>query len=125
MRVAIVTGPRGREPMGLELAELRLLEAMRAVDGFVRPQVRVVGGRAARRHARRVNGAWIPARPSRPWSAAWRDAELIHLLGLDLPPPHGLPFVATVHDLSPLHYDDEGSLPPWMDEIVDRASMLL
>ena len=22
-----------------------------------------------------------------------------------------------MHDLSPLHYDDEASLPPWMDEI--------
>jgi glycosyltransferase involved in cell wall biosynthesis len=30
-----------------------------------------------------------------------------------------------VHDLSPLHFDDEGRLPPWIDEIADRARLLL
>ena len=30
-----------------------------------------------------------------------------------------------VHDLSPLHYDDEGQLPPWIDEIVERAALVL
>jgi glycosyltransferase involved in cell wall biosynthesis len=52
-------------------------------------------------------------------------AELIHLLGLDLPPPRKTRFVAMVHDLSPLHYDDEGELPPWIHEIVERAALLL
>jgi glycosyltransferase involved in cell wall biosynthesis len=30
-----------------------------------------------------------------------------------------------VHDLSPLHYDDEGQLPPWIDEILERAALIL
>jgi glycosyltransferase involved in cell wall biosynthesis len=52
-------------------------------------------------------------------------AELIHLLGLDLPPPRKGRFVAMVHDLSPLHYDDERQLPPWIHEIVERAALVL
>ena len=46
-------------------------------------------------------------------------------MGLDVPPPKKRPFVAMVHDLSPLHYDDEGTLPPWIDEIAERAELLL
>ena len=53
------------------------------------------------------------------------DWDLIHLLGLDLPPPRKARFVVMVHDLSPLHYDDEGQLPPWIDEIVERAALVL
>jgi glycosyltransferase involved in cell wall biosynthesis len=52
-------------------------------------------------------------------------ADIVHLLGLDLPPPRRKSFVAMVHDLSPLHYDDEGTLPPWLGEIVERAALLL
>jgi glycosyltransferase involved in cell wall biosynthesis len=33
--------------------------------------------------------------------------------------------VATVYDLSPLHYDDEGRLPPWFEEVIARAALLL
>jgi glycosyltransferase involved in cell wall biosynthesis len=29
-----------------------------------------------------------------------------------------------VHDLSPLHYNDEGELPPWIDEMVERAALV-
>src|SRR3954454_3048409 len=125
MRVAIVSGARSATPMGLELAEQRLLEALRAADTSIELDVRVVGGRAARAHARRVRGRWIPALPTRPWTAAWAGADLVHLVGLELPRPRHKPFVATVYDLSPLHYDDEGSLPPWIDEIAARAALLL
>jgi len=111
--------------MGLELAELRLLDALRAARKSIELDIRVVGGRAARRHARRVHGQWIPAIPARPWATAWRGADLVHLIGLDLPPPKKRPFVAMVHDLSPLHYDDEGTLPPWIKEIAERAELLL
>jgi glycosyltransferase involved in cell wall biosynthesis len=111
--------------MGLELAELRLLEALRLTRKSIGLDIRVVGGRAARRHARRVHGQWIPAAPARPWAWAWHRADLVHLIGLDLPPPKKHPFVAMLHDLSPLHYDDEGTLPPWIDEIAERAKLLL
>jgi glycosyltransferase involved in cell wall biosynthesis len=111
--------------MGLERAEACLLEAIRSRLRDVALDVRVVGGRAARSHARRVHARWFPARPGTLPRRATRDADLIHLLGLDLPPPQEARFVVMVHDLSPLHYDDEGQLPPWIDEIVERAALVL
>jgi glycosyltransferase involved in cell wall biosynthesis len=111
--------------MGLELAERRLLEALRAQATGITLDLQVVGRRSARRHARRVGGRWIPAwRHTLPRRAVHR-ADLVHLIGLDLPPPRRKTFVAMVHDLSPLQYDDEGELPPWIDEIVGRAAFLL
>jgi glycosyltransferase involved in cell wall biosynthesis len=111
--------------MGMELAELRLLEALGAAATDVCIDVRVVGGRSARRHARRLRARWIPARPGQLPAFAVARSALVHLLGLDLPPPRRKPFVATVHDLAPLLYDDEGELPPWSHELVARAELLL
>jgi glycosyltransferase involved in cell wall biosynthesis len=121
----VVSGPRSPQPMGLELAELRLLEALRARPSGVSLEIAVVGRRSARRHARRVGGRWVPTwRRTVPRRAVHR-ADLVHLIGLDLPPPRRKTFVAMVHDLSPLHYDDEGELPPWTEETVARAAFLL
>jgi glycosyltransferase involved in cell wall biosynthesis len=121
----VVSGPRSAQPLGLELAELRLLEALRAQPNGVTLEIPVVGRRSARRHARRVGGRWIPTwRRTVPRRAVHR-ADLVHLIGLDLSPPRRKTFVAMVHDLSPLHYDDEGELPPWIDEIIARAAFLL
>lgn len=125
MRVAIVTSGRAEVAMGLETAELRLLEALRVQANGVRIDIRVVGGRSARRHAGRINARWYPAPPGRKSRRAWRAAEVIHLAGLTIPPPRRARFVATFHDLSPLHYPDEGSLPPWAQEIAERAEMLI
>jgi glycosyltransferase involved in cell wall biosynthesis len=125
MRVAIVSGSRAQPLMGLGRAEARLLDAMRFRPRSVALDARVVGGRAARSHAARIGARWIPARPGTLPRRATRRAELVHLLGLDLPPPRDARFVATVHDLSPLHYDDEGQLPPWVDEIVERSTLFL
>lgn len=125
MRVALVSGARGPRPMGLELAEAQLLEALQRADG-ARVELRVVGGRAARRTARALGGRWCPALPGRASPRAWRGADLVHLTGLDVPPPPpGVPFVATVHDLAPLRFPDEGSLPTWTREIADRAELVL
>ena len=101
--------------MGLERAEARLLEAIRSRPRSVALDVRVVGGRAARSHALRIGARWIPARPGTLPRRATMRADLVHLLGLDLPPPRNSRFVVMVHDLSPLHYDDEGQLPPWVE----------
>lgn len=111
--------------MGLERAEARLLEAIRSRPRSVTADIRVVGGRAARKHARRIGARWVPARPGTLPRRATVDADLTHLLGLDLPPPPKARFVVMVHDLSPLHYDDEGQLPPWIEEIVERAALVL
>lgn len=108
--------------MGLETAELRLLGALRE-SGPV--DVRVVGGRGARRYAHRIGGRWYPARPGRSSPLAWRNADLVHLAGLSVPPPRRGCFVATFYDLSPLSFDDEGELPPWARETAARAEQLL
>jgi glycosyltransferase involved in cell wall biosynthesis len=111
--------------MGLERAEVRLLDAIRSRPRSVALDVRVVGGRAARSHAARVGARWIPARPGTLPRRATMRVDLVHLLGLDLPPPRNARFVVMVHDLAPLHYDDEGQLPPWVEEIVERAALIL
>jgi glycosyltransferase involved in cell wall biosynthesis len=111
--------------MGMELAELRLLEAIRTHARDVSIDVRVVGGRAALRHARRVNARWIPARPNTTPRIASAWGDMIHLLALDVPPPRGKPFVVMIHDLSPLHFDDEGTLPLWIGRIAQDAALVL
>ena len=111
--------------MGLERAEARLLGAISSRPQDVALDVRVVGGRSARSYARRIGARWIPARPGTMPRRATVHADLIHLLALDLPPPRKARFVVMVHDLSPLHYDDEGQLPPWIDEIVEHAALVL
>jgi glycosyltransferase involved in cell wall biosynthesis len=126
VKVAIVSGARAAEPMGLELAEQRLLDALRQEPrSDTEVELRVVGGRAARRHAQRIGGRWIPAMHGRFPSRAAAKADLVHLLGLDVPPPDRKPFIATVHDLAPISYDDEGALPPWTSDIVETARLVL
>ncbi len=124
MKVAVVTGGRSPEPMGLETAEARLLEALAGGRNGTFVDVRVVGGRGARRYARRLGARWYPAPPNRASRRVWRGAELLHLAGLTIPPPARRRFLATFHDLSPLHFGDEGTLPPWTQEIADRAELL-
>jgi glycosyltransferase involved in cell wall biosynthesis len=125
MRVAIVGAPRGNPPMGLELAELRLLEALTSCRSETTLSVRVVGGRGGIRHARRVSARWIPCRREQPPSLAWSGADLVHLLGLDVAPPRHVPFVAMVHDLSPLRYSDEPAMTPIAQEIIACAGALM
>lgn len=122
MTVAFVTGARAAAGMGLETAEARLLGALRAKGSL---DVRVVGGRGAQAYASRIGASWYPARPGRSSRRAWRNADLVHLAGLSLPPPEHGRFVATIHDLSPLHFPDEGLLPLWTAEIAERAAQLI
>ena len=125
-RIVLVSGSRAADPMGLALAEGRLLETLpAAAEGLRLMRTRVVGGRAARRYALAIGGRWIPAPPRRSWQAAWHGSDLVHLLGLDVPPPSRSRFVATVFDLAPLRYDDEGGLSPWFDDVLERAELLL
>ena len=126
LKVAIVSGPRSPFPMGLELAERRLLAALRSARSDVQVEVRVVGRRQARRHARTLGAHWVPVfTDKRLPRAAVRGADLVHLIGLDLPPPRDMPYVATVHDVSPLHFDDEGNFPPWFEEVLERAALIV
>lgn len=111
--------------MGLELAERRLLEALRERADGVRTAVRVAGGRAARRHARALGARWFPARPGRLPSLATRGADVVHLIGLDLRPPRRGPFLVTVHDLAALRFADEGRLPQWAPDAIARADRVV
>ena len=122
MSVAFVTGARVEAGMGLETAELRLLGALRESGPL---DVRVVGGRGARRYARRIGARWYPARPGSSSRLAWRNTDLVHLAGLSVPPPRRGRFVATFYDLSPLSFGDEGELPAWAPETAERAERLL
>lgn len=111
--------------MGLERAEARLFRSLRrqAPDSV---EIRVVGGRGAYRTARRLQGRWVPSPPGRPLRNAWRRSDLVHLAGLDLPPPpRSIPFVATIHDLCALDFSDEGRLPASADDIARRARLIL
>lgn len=125
MKVTIISGPRTSQPMGLESAERNLLAAMGTDTDGVALELRVVGGRAAGRYARSMGARWHPTRPGgMPWRA-WRSADLVHLIGLDLPPPPRGRFVATVHDLAAVRFADEGQLPEWTADIAARASRIV
>jgi glycosyltransferase involved in cell wall biosynthesis len=125
MKVAFLTGARSQRPMGMELAEQRLLCALRELPDAPVVEHRVVGGRAARASAVAAAARWVPAPPGRTPAHARRGADLVHLAGLELRPPRRARFVLTVHDLAPLRFDDEGSLPPWTSESVERAELVL
>lgn len=125
MRVTVISGPRSAQPMGLESAEERLLDALRAHPAGPSIDLRVVGGRGARRSARVRGARWHPARPGRMPRRAWRAAKLVHLIGLDLPPPPRPSFVATIHDLAALRFDDEGHAPPWLEQVAGRAHRIV
>lgn len=122
MRVAIVCGARSAQPMGLAIAERHLLAALRRTPDRPSLELRVVGGRAAMRYAKAVGARWYPAAPGRMPRRAGRSSDLVHLL--DLPPPRGR-FVATVHDLAPMRFRDEGDLPPWVGDVAARATLLI
>jgi glycosyltransferase involved in cell wall biosynthesis len=125
MRVAVVTGGRAAQMMGLEIAELRLLSALRARRNGIEVDVRVVGRRGARDYARRIGACWYPSLLGNSSLRSFRGADLVHLAGLTLRPPRRAPFVATFHDLSPFHYDDEAPLPPWGRDVAARAELLV
>jgi glycosyltransferase involved in cell wall biosynthesis len=111
--------------MGLESAELQLLAALRERANGTSIEVRVVGGRGARAYARRIDARWFPARPGSASTRAWRQAGLVHLAGLSVPPPRRTRFAATVHDLSPFHFGDEGVVPKWCEEVAARAEAIV
>lgn len=55
---------------------------------------------------------------------AYRRADLVHRFDLRLPPYPGAE-VVTVHDLPPLRFDDEGTLPRWAASSARRARLAI
>ena len=51
--------------------------------------------------------------------------DLCHSLALSLPTPRGTPYVVTIHDLPPLRFSDEGSLPPWAQQSARAAQAVI
>jgi glycosyltransferase involved in cell wall biosynthesis len=123
VKIAFLTGPRAAQPMGMELAEQRLLDALRLLPLEI--DHRVVGGRAARVSAGAAHARWIPSHGGLTPAYAARGTDLVHLAGLELRPPRRGKFIVTVHDLAPLRFRDEGELPPWARESVERAELVL
>lgn len=111
--------------MGLESAERNLLAAMRMKADDLSIDLRVVGGRAARRYARALNAQWVPSAPGHLPRRAIRRADLAHLLALDMPPPHDAAFILTIHDIAGLVYDDEQQLPSWTGSALHNAQGIL
>lgn len=55
---------------------------------------------------------------------AYRRADLVHRFDLRLPPHRGAE-VVTVHDLPPLRFGDEGTLPTWAAASARRARVVI
>jgi glycosyltransferase involved in cell wall biosynthesis len=125
VKVAIISGSRTVQPMGMETAESHLVGALRQKPDGVSIDLRVVGGRSGRRYARSMRARWVPARPGHLPHRAVRSADLIHLLGLEFPPPSRTPYVLTIHDLAGLKFADEAPLPEWTLDAVARAARLI
>lgn len=101
--------------MGQQRYEIELQSAIRDlhVDRLRFSAVRVTSMRSGRAADRRVPQRLterLPTRARRGVAAwAYRGADLVHRMDLRLPPARRE--VVTVHDLPPLRFTDEGSLP--------------
>ena len=115
--------------MGQQAYETRLAAELRActsdwvVDEFVVRSMRSGSGRGR-----------VPLRIvwSAPWAVAaavgaslYRDADLVHRLDLRCPPAGRRREVLTVHDLPPLRFPDEGSLPSWAAKSARSAAAVI
>jgi glycosyltransferase involved in cell wall biosynthesis len=111
--------------MGIEVAERSLLGAAQAMADDVAIELRVIGGRAARRYAQSLDARWIPSRPGKMPRRAARDADLVHLLALDAPPRADVPYLLTIHDLGGLHFIDEARFPEWTADAIRGATKVI
>jgi glycosyltransferase involved in cell wall biosynthesis len=102
-----------------------MLDALRRGDRAVVVDVRIVGGRSARRYARAIGARWVPNPPGHGTPLAWRSSDLVHLLGFDVPPPRRRPFVVNMYDLASVHFSDEAPLAPWATDTLARATRVI
>ena len=59
------------------------------------------------------------------WLLGTGRPDLYHSLALSLPAPRGTPFVVPIHDLPPLRFPDEGSLPTWAGRLARAAQAVI
>jgi glycosyltransferase involved in cell wall biosynthesis len=120
----------GGLPMGLQRYELELLAELELVDqaDWIFTRRTVTSMRAKARADVRVPQGALSRAPDRGarllgrW--AYRGAHYVHRFDLRLPPAC-VPEVVTVHDLPPLRFEDEGSLPGWSLRSARRARLII
>jgi glycosyltransferase involved in cell wall biosynthesis len=116
--------------MGQQVHELRLFEELRATgEGqWLLSDISIAslrsGGAGSRRLPLRL--VWsVPYRAAAFVGAvAYGRADLLHRLDLRCP-PSTLREVVTIHDLPPLRFDDEGSLPRWAAQSARAAAVVI
>lgn len=113
MRIAV---PAGGSGLGGVRFNQRVVEALQARMGGDLDVIRVASLRAVAPEAtRRLPMSAFEGRSQRTMRAVgglvW-GGRPIHRMDVRLPPARNE--VVTVLDLAPLHYDDEGGLPPWV-----------
>jgi glycosyltransferase involved in cell wall biosynthesis len=118
-------------PMGQQVHESFLRSALqrelgpdwRIADVGLLP-VRAPRGRGSRRIPLRL--VWAAPYPvaARAGSLVYGRADLVHRFELRCPPSRGREIV-TVHDVAPLRFPDEGSLPRWAAESARNAAAVI
>jgi glycosyltransferase involved in cell wall biosynthesis len=119
-----------RRPMGLQRYEMQLLAELQLADqtDWIFRTRTVTSLRAQARADVRLPQGTLPRAPDR-WARqlgrwAYRGAHYVHRLDLRLPPAT-VPEVVTIHDLPPLRFDDEGTLPGWSLRSARRARLII
>jgi glycosyltransferase involved in cell wall biosynthesis len=130
MRSVTLVRTGAPEPMGQQAYESELLAALRRQLGerwTISDQV-VLPMRTAARAGRRLPLRLVWAAPYQLATAvgllAYGRADLVHRLDLRCP-PSGRREVLTVHDLPPLRFEDEGSLPHWAGRSARAAAAVI
>ena len=131
MSKAVLVRLNSTTPMGQQLYESELLIALRGVadERWEFRDCEVVPMRSTRESGRRLplRVAW-----SMPYQLAaglgrfaYGRVDLVHRLDLRCPPGRLRDEILTVHDLAPLRYDDEGTIPRWAGRSARAARVVL
>jgi glycosyltransferase involved in cell wall biosynthesis len=116
--------------MGQQVHELRLFEELQAAgDGhWLLSDVSIASVRTGGAGSRRLPLRLLWSAPYRAaalvGAAAYGRTDLLHRLDLRCP-PSGRREIVTIHDLPPLRFDDEGSLPRWAARSARAAAAVI
>lgn len=129
-RLAWATFADTAQPMGLQTYESAVTEALLAQDapGWTFERRTISSARAGGAADVRLPMRLLTRSPSPVASAmgrwAYRGCDVVHRFDLRLPPAPTAE-VVTVHDLPPLRFRDEGSLPAWSGSTLRRARVVI
>jgi glycosyltransferase involved in cell wall biosynthesis len=117
-------------PMGQQVHESRIFEelTLRAGDGWVFSETAISSFRSGGSSTRRVPLKALWAAPYAVAALAggvvYGRSDLVHRLDLRCP-PSGRREVVTIHDLPPLRFEDEGTLPRWAARSARAAAAVI